>query len=131
MGAFKKMGARARRLMESASGVCLLTASSTEPAADVAVGRSMQRAWLALTRRGLVGQPFSSLTALEVGTEAVDEAAPVLASLRAAFPSVERGSRIALVMRFGWAPAPTVRARRLALEDSVAPVGETVPPPGA
>ena len=61
MGVFAKMGARSRRLVESASGVCVITASGSEPAADVAVGRSMQRAWLALTRRGLVAQPMSSI----------------------------------------------------------------------
>jgi nitroreductase len=120
MGIFKKIGARARRLVESASGVCVLTSSGTDAAADVAVGRSMQRAWLALTRRGLVAQAMSAIPALEATSAANERVAAVLAATRAAFPSVDRGSRIALFLRFGWAPTPTVRVRRLALEDSVA-----------
>jgi len=120
MGVFKKMGARARRLIESASGVCVFTASGNEPAVDVAVGRSMQRAWLALTRRGLVAHPMSAIPALEATSAGNERVANVLAAARAAFPSVDRGSRIALLLRFGWAPAPTVRMRRLPLEDSVA-----------
>ena len=120
MGIFKKTGARARRLIESASGVCVVTVSGTEPAADVAVGRSMQRAWLALTRRGLVAHPMSSIPALDAMPAGDERVAAVLASARAAFPSVDRGSRIALLLRFGWAPAPTVHVRRLPLEESVA-----------
>jgi hypothetical protein len=120
MGLFAKLGARARRLIESASGVCVVTTSGSDPSADVAAGRSMQRAWLALTRRGLVGHPMSSIPALEASGDTSDRVAAVVASLRSAFPSIERGSRIALVLRFGWAPASTARVRRLALADSVA-----------
>lgn len=120
MGVFVKMGARARRLMESASGVCVVTAVGSEPATDVAAGRLMQRAWLALTRRGLVAQPMSSIPALEAMADAGERANEVVANLRAAFPNMERGSRIAVMMRIGWAPAATARVRRLPLEDSVA-----------
>jgi nitroreductase len=137
MGAFKKMGARARRLVESASGVCVLVAPSASDAHDVAVGRSMYRAWLALTRRGLAAQPMTSVSALEAATEVAgaasfgEEAARVTAAISAfhgAFPSVERGARIAIVMRYGWAPAPTSRVRRLPVEDSLAS-GLSVPVP--
>jgi nitroreductase len=132
MGIFKKTGARARRLIESASGVCVITANGSDPAADVAAGRAMQRAWIALTRRGLVAQPMSSIPALEATAEPGEGVAEVLAAARAAFPSLERGSRIALLLRFGWAPAPTVRARRLPLEESVAlEPGETSGATGA
>ncbi len=120
MGIFKKMGARARRLMESASGVCLITASGNEPDTDVAVGRSMQRAWLALTRRGLVAHPMSTIPALDAAPDPGEAVTAALASARSAFPNLERWSRIALLIRFGWAPAPTVRVRRLLLEDSLA-----------
>jgi nitroreductase len=131
-GAFRKMGARARRLLESASGVCVITAPASDPNADVAVGRCMQRAWLALTRRGLVAQPMSSIPALQTvtlldgqaGIEPVEpeRTAALLGSFRAAFPSVERGAQIALLLRFGRAPPPTLRVRRLPLEESVAHV---------
>jgi nitroreductase len=130
MGAFKRVGAHARRLVESASGVCVLTASGSDPTADVTVGRCMQRAWLSLTRRGLVAQPMSAIVQLATileqdganGTRLDDpqHAAGVVASFCSAFPSVERGSRIALLMRFGRAPDPTSRVRRLPLEDSIA-----------
>ncbi len=145
MGAFAKMGARARRLVESASGVCVVTAPNAEPGTDVTVGRCMQHAWLALTRKGLVAQPLMAIPVLETmlesppggeaapgtgGGEALverDRCAAVVESLRAAFPSVERGSRVAVVMRVGWAPPPTARVRRLPLEDSVAVAAATTP----
>jgi Putative TM nitroreductase len=130
MGAFKKMGARARRLVESASGVCVIATRGSEPATDVAAGRCMQRAWLALTRRGLVAHPMTAIPALESALEVVDgTAAPrvddarataVVDALRTAFPSVEKGARIATLLRIGWGPPPSSRVRRLALEDSVA-----------
>ena len=134
MGVFTKMGGRARRLMESASGVCVIATTGTDPATDVAAGRSMQRAWLALTRRGLVAHPMSSLAALEATRDGGASGEPpgadgeriaaVLASARGAFPNVEPGSRVALLLRFGWARPPTGRVRRLPLEESVA----TAPP---
>lgn len=132
MGAFKKMGARARRLVESASGVCIVATTATDPASDVTVGRCMQRAWLALTRRGLVAQPMTSVLQLDAildidqraggGATTVDpqRAGAVVSAFRGAFPGVERGARIAMLMRFGWAPASTSRVRRLPLEDSIA-----------
>jgi hypothetical protein len=129
MGAFKKMGARAQRLVESASGVCVVSTKGTDPASDVAVGRSMQRAWLALTRKGLVAQPMASIPLLEAALE-VDAGGGTLANhekvgavvktLHTAFPNVERDARIAMLLRFGWAPAPTAIVRRRALEDSLA-----------
>jgi nitroreductase len=130
VGPFKKMGARAQRLVASASGICVVATRGTEPAADVAAGRSMQRAWLALTRRGMVAQPMSALPTMETLLELDDQAgvkpadrertAALVASFRAAFPSVEQKERIVLLLRFGWAPASTARVRRLPLEESLA-----------
>lgn len=127
-GAAQKMGARARRLVESASGVCILTRpEGVRPILDVAVGRAMQRAWLALTRKGLVAQPMSVMQALEnvLGVEGSamperERVEAVLSGFRAAFPSVEKGASIAMLMRYGWAPPPTTLVRRLPLEESVA-----------
>ncbi len=126
MGAFRKMGARAQRLVESASGVCVISTRGTDPASDVAMGRSLQRAWLALTRRGLAAQPMTAIPVLEAALEVEgaiadrDRAATVVQALRGAFPNLERESRIGAVLRFGWAPAPTAVVRRLPLEDSLA-----------
>jgi nitroreductase len=125
-GAFEKMGARARRLVESASGVCVVVTRGSEPSTDVAVGRCMQLAWLALARRGLVAQPLTAIPALEAMLEAGGEmkhrerAAAIVVACHAAFPSVEKESRIAILMRFGKAPPPTVIAGRLPLAQSVA-----------
>jgi nitroreductase len=137
MGVFERMGAHARKLVESASGLCVVVTRGSEPAADLAVGRNMQRAWLALTRRGLVAQPMNSIPSLETILEAdeqagsasagAERAAAVVAAARTAIPSVEKGARIALLMRFGFAPPPTSLVRRLPLADSVAfggPVSE-------
>ena len=128
MGAFRKMGARAQRLVESASGVCVISVRSKAPEADVAVGRSLQRAWLALTRRGMAAQPMGAIPMLETALEAdpgsagladPGPVAAVVGALRAAFPNFERDERVAMLMRFGWAPPPTSSVRRLPLEDSV------------
>ena len=130
MGAFDKMGAYARRLVESASGVCIVATPGTDAMSDVVVGRCMQRAWLALTRRGLVAHPMNAIASLETRLGLDESSAPPLAdaprasalvaSCRAAFPVVDKGSRIAFLMRVGQAPAPTSRVRRLPLADSVA-----------
>jgi nitroreductase len=154
MGAMAKMGAHARRLVESASGVCVVVARGGEagtpagpgtpgtpgtpaaagPAVDVAVGRCMQRAWLGLTRRGLVAQPMGAIPALEaMGEEderagvkgaAQERAAAAVAALRAAFPSLEKGARVAVLLRVGYAPPPTTLVRRLPLADSLATAPE-------
>jgi nitroreductase len=141
MGAMAKMGANARRLVESASAVCVVVTRGSEPSADLAVGRCMQRAWLALTRRGLVAQPMNAIPALEtmleqderagVPNDQRDRAAAVVAACLAAFPSVEKGARVALLMRVGNAPAPTALVRRLPLLDSVATTRPATEPPPA
>jgi nitroreductase len=127
-GAAQRMGARARRLVESASGVCVITRpeAAQDPHLDVEVGRCMQRAWLALTRRGLVAHPMSTVQLLAGLADATGEELPerdrvqgVVSKFRAAYPSVERASSIALLMRYGFAPPPTTLARRLPLEESV------------
>ncbi len=130
-GAFEKMGAQARRLVESASGVCVVVTRGSEPSTDVVVGRCMQRAWLALTRRGLVAQPLTAIPALEAMLETGGEmkqrerAAAIVLACHAAFPSVEKDARIAIIMRIGRAPPPTAIAGRLPLAQSVA-VASTV-----
>jgi nitroreductase len=132
MGAFRKMGVRAQRLVESASGVCVISTKGSDPGADVTVGRCMQRAWLALTRRGLAAQPMAAIPMLEsaldpgdIPVEERERVTAVVRSLRAAFPNLEREARIGMLLRFGWAPAPTASVRRLALQDSLAPAPGT------
>ena len=47
----------------------------------------------------------------------------VVASFRGAFPGIDKGSRVALLMRVGNAPPPTARVGRLPLADSIAAPG--------
>lgn len=87
---YKKLGARARRLVESASGLCVITARGSDPMTDVAVGRSMQHAWLALTRRGLVAQPMTAMMSLAaVAERPTDATASLLNFDRDTLPDAE------------------------------------------
>jgi nitroreductase len=147
LGAFEKMGGYAKRLVESASGVCIVTTPGTDDLSDVVVGRAMMRAWLALTRKGLVAQPMNAIPWLEarLGLEEKDAPLPaekerveaVVAKLRGAFPSVDKASRIGVLLRVGQAPPPSTRVRRITLGESVAvvkpepPDGAPAPPPAS
>jgi hypothetical protein len=62
------------------------------------------------------------------GDEATRTSA-LLTDFRAAFPSVDRGARIAFMMRFGWAPPPTARVGRRPLTDSVEELAAASTPP--
>jgi hypothetical protein len=129
----KKVGAHARRLVESATGVCVITAG-LDPMDDVEVGRAMQRAWMALTKHGLAAHPMTTLVTLSLAFTNLAEidgardtipdaqdAVPIRAkalveSLRRTFPNVAQDARIAFLMRFGWAEAPSCRVGRLPIE---------------
>lgn len=122
------MAKSARKLVESASGICVISARHSEPVTDVNVGRCVQRAWLALSRRRMVAHPMCSIPIIEAMLEFDDEArgaadaqrgAAIVAALRLAFPSIEQGSRVAFLMRFGWAPPPSTRVGRRPLGESV------------
>jgi hypothetical protein len=123
-GARRVFAAKARQLVRSASGLCLVAAPDGAASTDVCVGRAMQRAWLILTAHGLAVQPMMSLPVL---ANALDHGTPQLqASLgrdkvlalgdefRALVPEVG-GGRPAFLMRFGFAPAPSGRTGRLPL----------------
>ena len=122
-GATRIFASRARKLVESASGLCVVVApdASTIPHMDLLVGRAMQRAWLALHAEGLAVQPMMSLLVLE---NLLDQGKPELiaslgreklATLRSEFrvliPEVGSG-RPAFLMRFGFAPSPSGRTGR-------------------
>ena len=129
----KKLGARARRLLESASGVCVITAGP-DPADDIDVGRAVQRAWMVLTKLGMAAQPmttpitlplaFRTLSDLDGARDTIPDAldvVPVRAralgeALRRAFPNLAHDARVAFLLRFGWAEAPSCRVGRLPIE---------------
>lgn len=121
-GGLRVFAKKARQLVESASGLCLVVAPDDRPETDLAVGRAMQRAWLALTAEGLAAQPMMSLPVLE---NALANGPPELvASLgrervrglgeefRKLAPEVG-GGRPGYLMRFGWAAPPSGRTGRL------------------
>jgi len=61
-GSFSRL---ARRLVSSASGMCVVTALDSAPGTDVLVGLALQRAWLALTEAALAAQPMMTLPVLD------------------------------------------------------------------
>jgi hypothetical protein len=133
-GAGRIFAAKARQLVESSSGLCLIAAPDGSEETDLSVGRAMQRAWLALTSRGFAAQPMMSLPVLE---NVLDHGDPAIVasvgrdrvtSLGACFRAMvtELGDRRpAFLLRFGFAPAPTGRTGRLptsAVTARVAPI---------
>lgn len=124
-GALRVFAAKARQLVESASGLCLVSApEGSDEQADLQVGRAMQRAWLELTAQGIAAQPMMSLAVLE---NLLDHASPSLAAslwedrlqeLRQQFRKMvpEAGrDRLGFLLRIGWAAAPTARTGRILL----------------
>ena len=128
-GAGRVFAAKARGLVNSASGLCLVVAPDGSAATDVNVGRAMQRAWLALTRRGFAAQPMMSLMVLE---NAVEQGHPVATrtAYRRRIADLSRGfrdllpeigaRRPAFLLRFGHAAAPSGRTGRLPISDIIA-----------
>ena len=124
VGVSRVFAAKARRLVASASGLCLVVARDDAQETDLLVGRAMQRAWLTLNAEGLAVQPMMSLLVLENVSEHGDAALVeslgrgTLADLRDDFrtqvPEIG-GWRPAFLMRFGFAPAPSGRTGRLPL----------------
>jgi nitroreductase len=141
-GAPRVFASKARQLVESASGLCLVVAADGSEATDLAVGRAMQRAWLALTAQGLAAQPMMSLPVLENALEHGDAAlrkaleggrAPALRDeLRSLAPEIG-GRRPAFLLRFGFAEAPSGRTGRMppsAVTDVAVPGGPSSSPTG-
>ena len=123
-GAMKTFAANTRRLVESAAGLCLVTAADRRPATDLVVGRAMQRAWLALTEQGLAAQPMMSMAVLE---NVLDQGSPqvvtalgpervqgLLSELRRLAGEVGDG-RLAYLLRWGYAGPVGGRTGRLPL----------------
>jgi hypothetical protein len=127
-GGLRAFGTKARKLVESASGLCLILASGSDQTTDIAVGRAMQRAWLSLTKHGFAAQPMMSLPVLEnaasnaslPGSNTLNVERVVTLS-RAACEVVGQGneSRIAFILRFGFAAPPSGRTGRLPIEQAI------------
>lgn len=125
LGAVRAFAAKARALVQSASGLCLIVAPDGAVETDVLVGRCMQRAWLALTAEGLAAQPMMSLMVLEnlrengssdaIAAIGSDRLSELRQELRTHVPEIGDG-RPAFLLRFGFAPPPTGRTGRRPLE---------------
>jgi nitroreductase len=124
LGVPRIFAAKARRLVASSSGVCLVAAPDDREETDLVVGRATQRAWLAMTRAGLAVQPMMSLLVLDnlhengdaTMVEALDRRTLMTLrnEFRALVPEIGK-SRPAFLMRFGFAPPPSGRTGRLPL----------------
>lgn len=116
---------QARKLVESASGLCVIAAPDDRPETDFAVGRAMQKAWLALTKADLAVQPMMTLAALEnvltygtpdlIASVGKYQVQALMKRFRELVPELG-GDRPAWIMRFGEAPPPSGRVGRLPLE---------------
>lgn len=114
--------AKARQLVVSSSGLLVVAAPDGSSPTDVNVGRSVQRAWLALTGLGLSAQPMMSLPVLENVLEHGDDrqksalgvarVSALLDEFRSLLPELG-GRRPAWLMRFGFAPPPSGRTGRI------------------
>jgi hypothetical protein len=133
LGAFRTIGAHSRRLVAGASGLCLVIAPDNHPKTDVQVGRVVQKAWLALTTEGLAAQPMMTFPVLEsavVGGTIPANCEPMVTEgygvLRRAVSDLGQG-RVAFMLRFGYAAAPSARAGRLGWQQqtSIAPLFTT------
>ena len=121
-GVFAK---KARQLVRSASGLCLVVAPDGSEATDVLAGRALQSAWLSLAAEGLATQPMMSLLVLENVAERGDPGLidalgrDKLAGLRDRFRTLApeiAGRRPAWLLRYGQAAPPTGRTGRLSVE---------------
>ncbi|MFL5245603.1 MAG: hypothetical protein ACJ8FY_26200 [Gemmataceae bacterium] len=117
-GILRSFSKKARNLVLSASGICLIV---IEQNADLAVGRAMERAWLSLTEHGLSVQPMMSLPVLEnwieqdlpsmKGTFIDDEIQRLKTRFLQAVGDLEQ-KKIAYLMRIGYALPPSGRTGR-------------------
>ena len=111
---------KAKNLVLSSAGMCFLLCDRDDPQTDFQVGQLMQQAWLALTARNYAVQPLMSLPTLDylrvLGAGEVDRSigfqTAELTSLVQSCVEMSSHERIAAVLRFGRASAPSGRTGR-------------------
>lgn len=116
------VGAHARQLVESASGLCLLVAPDDTPETDINIGRTFEHVWLELTKQKFSVQPMTSLSAIYTmlccGVETLQislgkkKLEAIMEQLRESIPA-SVGRRPAELLRFGYSDAPSGHASRL------------------
>lgn len=122
LGATGMFAARARKLVESSSGLCLVVAANDSTSTYLTAGRVMERAWLALTEAGLAVQPMMSLLVLEnvlvrgssdsVSSFGRERLTALREEFRRLAPEIG-GGLPRFLLRFGFASAPSGRTGRL------------------
>lgn len=105
----RPFSAKARRLALSSSGLAIIDANHQSPTGDVAVGRMMERVWLALTELGLSTQPMMSIPVLNHAGQ--------FEELRSHAPLLSRTSWFesdlpSTVLRFGHTAGAPIRTGR-------------------
>jgi hypothetical protein len=119
------IGAKSKKLVRSASGLCIGVVADDEWHTDYLVGRAMQQMWLELTRQRFAVQPMMSLPVLEnvvsnsaAGVHTLDgkRVKRIREDLRQLLPRIGN-RRPAFILRFGYSRAPTGRVGRRPLTD--------------
>lgn len=119
-GMANAMQAKARSLVGSAGGMCVILCDQSDPLSDFKVGRQMQRTWLRLTALNYAVQPMMSLPVLgnlvqhdpAGAARSVANATAELSSTLLPILDSTSSERIAAILRFGKAPPPTGRTGR-------------------
>ncbi len=111
-----------RKLVRSASGLCVGVVDGEASSAELSTGRSMQRAWLALTELGFASQPMMSLVVLNnvlrhgnpelIAALRVAGAEALLNKLSSLLKTAGVSGHPAFLLRFGHAAAPSGRTGR-------------------
>ncbi|RIK80369.1 MAG: hypothetical protein DCC68_11090 [Planctomycetota bacterium] len=120
-GVLKSFRNRARALVESAAGLCVLTAEEDSTPVDIALGRQLQRRWLDVTECGLAAQPMMSVPVLDGWTtangnpqtdRALQSVVEKLEGGTREVVGIEIRQRIAAIVRFGHPGEPHSRTGR-------------------
>jgi hypothetical protein len=123
-GGLGTFAAKARKLVESASGLCILAAAGRDKQTDLMVGQAVQRAWLAMAGQGLAVQPMMSMAVLdnvrdygrdELVSSTGTQTLRLSKELKTLVPELGQ-DRLAFLLRFGFATPPSGRTGRLPLD---------------
>jgi hypothetical protein len=121
----ESLGARTRAIVGSSSAVAVVTVPRAEPAWYVRGGAAVERLWLTAELHGLAVQPVSPVFLYAVddrdfvrlGGERHVDALVGLSERFHQFWDLDDSEQVALVLRLGHAPPPSVRSARLPLSD--------------
>lgn len=102
--------AKARQLVQSAGGLCVICARPATDESDLEIGRIMEQAWLAFTRFGFAVQPMMSIPVLASAGRPIESVRTELVRAMQADPA--DNELLAAILRFGYGPPSTARTGR-------------------